>query len=118
VLVQRDADQSIVEAVSLNNSIYQYSKVIDEIGEMIKSQSHAVSPGGAAKLTAQSLGVMLHLQNEMLRTQATGLKLQAQALALQNRKDKERTRQMVSGADDLNSAMANQKPKFALPRFD
>lgn len=80
--VQKDTDQSIAEAISLNNSIYKYTKVIDEIGELIKSQSHAVSPGGAAKLTAQSLGVMLNLQNEMLRTQATGLKLQAQALAL------------------------------------
>lgn len=116
--VQRDADQSVAEAVALNNSIYQYTKTIDDIGEMIKSQSHEVSPGGAAKLTAQSLGVMLHLQNEMLRTQATGLKLQAQSLAVQNRKDKERTRQMVAGAEDLNSALANQKPQFALPRFE
>lgn len=115
--VQRDADRSVAEAVSLNNSIYQYTKSIDEIGEMIKLQSHAVSPGGAAKLTAQSLGVMLHLQNEMLRTQASGLKLQAQSLAIQNRKDKERTRQMVAGANDLNSAMANKNPKFILPRF-
>ena len=90
--VQRDTDQSIAEAVSLNNSIYKYTKMIDEVGELIKSQSHAVSPGGAAKLTAQSLGVMLNLQNEVLRTQATGLKLQAQTLSLQNRKDKERNR--------------------------
>lgn len=116
--VQQDTDQSVAEAVSLNNSIYKYTKTIDEIGEMIKSQSHSVSPGGAAKLTAQSLGVMLNLQNEMLRTQATGLKLQAQALALQNRKDKERTRQMVAGADNLNSALGDAKPEFKLPRFE
>jgi len=116
--VQKDTDQSIAEAVALNNSIYKYTKVIDEIGELIKSQSHSVSPGGAAKLTAQSLGVMLNLQNEMLRTQATGLKLQAQTLALQNRKDKDRTRQMVSGADNLNSALAGVQPQFKLPRFE
>lgn len=116
--VQRDTDQSVAEAVSLNNSIYKYTKAIDDIGEMIKSQSHSVSPGGAAKLTAQSLGVMLNLQNEMLRTQATGLKLQAQALALQNRKDKERTRQMVAGADNLNSALDGARPEFKLPRFE
>lgn len=116
--VQKDTDQSIAEAVALNNSVYKYTKMIDEIGELIKSQSHAVSPGGAAKLTAQSLGVMLNLQNEMLRTQATGLKLQAQALALQNRKDKDRTRQMVSGADNINSALSNAQPEFKLPRFE
>lgn len=116
--IQKDTDRSVAEAVTLNNSIYKYTKAIDEIGELIKSQSHSVSPGGAAKLTAQSLGVMLNLQNEMLRTQATGLKLQAQTLALQNRKDKERTRQMVAGADGLNSALGEAKPEFKLPRFD
>lgn len=115
--VQKDTDQSVAEAIALNNSIYKYTKDIDEIGELIKSQSHSVSPGGAAKLTAQSLGVMLNLQNEMLRTQATGLKLQAQSMALQNRKDKERTRQMVAGADNLNSALSQVKPQFKLPRF-
>lgn len=116
--VQKDTDQSIAEAVSLNNSVYKYTKMIDEIGELIKSQSHSVSPGGAAKLTAQSLGVMLNLQNEMLRTQATGLKLQAQTLALQNRKDKEQTRQMVAGADGINSALQSVQPQFKLPRFE
>src|SRR5258708_2971737 len=75
--VQQDADQSVAEAIALNNSIYSYTKQIDEIGESIKLQSHVVSPGGASKLTAESLGVMLNLQNQMLRTQATGLKLQA-----------------------------------------
>lgn len=116
--VQNDTDQSVAEAISLNNNIYKYTAQIDQIGELIKSESHAVSPGGAAKLTAQSLGVMLNLQNEMLRTQGTGLKLQAQALALQNRKDKERTRQMVNGADNLNSALAGVSPTFELPRFE
>lgn len=116
--VQKDTDQSIAEAVSLNNSIYKYTKLIDEVGELIKSQSHSVSPGGAAKLTAQSLGVMLNLQNEMLRTQATALKLQAQTLSLQNRKDKDQTRQMVAGADSINAALAGAQPQFKLPRFE
>ena len=115
--VQQDTDQSVAEAVALNNNIYEYSKRIDDVGELIKEQSHVVSPGGAAKLTAQSIGVLLTVQNEMLRTQATGLKLQAQALAIQNRKDKERTRQMVAGAESLDSALTNAQPDFKLPRF-
>lgn len=115
--VQKDADQSIAEAISMNNSIYEHTKQIDEIGELIKQQSHYVSPAGAAKLTAQSLGVMLHVQNEALRAQATGLKLQAQAFALENRKAKENTRQMLEGAENLKAALAGAKPAFQLPRF-
>lgn len=116
--VQKDTDQNVAEAVALNNSIYKYTKTIDEIGELIKSQSHAVSPGGAAKLTAQSMGVMLNLQNEMLRTQATALKLQAQSLAIQNRKDKHQTKQMVSDVENIKSALTGVKPKFKLPQFE
>lgn len=115
--VQRDTDQSIAEAITFNNSVYKYTKTIDEIGETIKLQSHNVSPGGAAKLTAQSLGVLLHVQNESLRAQATGLKLQAEALAIQNRKDKNRTKQMTESFENLATAMDSQNSNFTLPRF-
>jgi hypothetical protein len=116
--VQRDTDQSVAEAVALNNSIYEYSKSVDDMGDLITSEGNSASPGRATKLTAASLGVMLKLQNQMLRTQATGLKLQAQALEIQNRKDKERTRQTIEGADNLNAALTGQDPQFTLPRFE
>lgn len=115
--VQHDADQSVAEAVALNNSIYSYTRDIDEIGEEIKSYSHSVSPGGAQKLTAQSLGVILHVMNQTLRAQATGLKLQAQTLAIQNHKDKEMTRHIVDSSKTLTTAMKAQAPTFEMPRF-
>ena len=60
---QSSVDQSIAEAVTMNNAIHDYTKQIDQIGEDIKSFSHSVSPGGAQKLTAQSLGVVIHVLN-------------------------------------------------------
>ena len=115
--IQRDTDAGVADAVTLNNSIYEYTKQIDQIGEQVKSYSHAVSPGGAQKLTAQTLGVMLHVLNAGLRTQATGLKLQAQALAIQNKKDKESTRQMLTTTENLRTAMQRQDSRFSIPRF-
>lgn len=115
--VQQDADRSAAEAIALNNSDYNYSSQIDDIGERIKSDSHSTSPGGAQKLTAESLGVMLHVMNESLRTQATGLKLQAQTLAIENKKDKDRTRQMISDSDGLKSSMQSDPADFSTPRF-
>lgn len=115
--VYRDTDQNVAEAVQLNNSIYEYTKQIDEIGEAIKQVSHDVSPGGAQKLTAQTLGVMLHVMNQNLRTQATGLKLQAQSMALQNKKDKDSTREFLSNSETLRVAMKNEKVEFKAPRF-
>ena len=115
--VQQDADLSVAEAVSLNNSMYRYTAEIDEIGEQVKAASHSTSPGGAQKLTAETLGVMLHVMNQSLRAQATGLKLQAQVLAIQNRKDKEGSRQLLADADSLSTAMKTESIKFSIPRL-
>jgi hypothetical protein len=115
--VQRDTDQIVSEAISMNNQIYDYTKQIDAVGEQIKDYSHNVSPGGAEKLTAQTLGIMLHVMNQNLRTQATGLKLQAQALALQNKKEKEETEHTLSTSKDLESVMKNEQFGFSMPRF-
>lgn len=115
--VQQDADQSVAEAVTLNNSIYTYSNQIDELGEQIKSSSHSASPGGAQKLTVETLGVMLHVLNQSLRAQATGLKLQAQALAIENHRDKENSRQLIADAASLTTAMKTESMNFQIPRF-
>ncbi len=115
--VQQDADQSVAEAVTLNNSIYGYTAQLDDLGEQVKASSHTVSPGGAQKLTAQTLGVMVEIMNESLRAQATSLKLQAQTLAIENRKDKEVTKHLLNSSDTLSSAMKNERTAFELPRF-
>lgn len=115
--VQQETDQNVAEAVALNNSIYSYTREIDEIGEQVKRYSHSTSPGGAQKLTAQTLGVMLTVMNTQLRAQATGLKLQAQNLALGNKKDKEETRHLLDVTHTLKTAMKTEKSDFLVPRF-
>jgi hypothetical protein len=115
--VQQDTDQSVAEAITQNNSIYDFTGQIDAIGEQIKRYSLDASPGGAAKVTAESLGVMLHVQNEMLRAQAMGMKLQAQTLALQNRQAKADTKHLMQNSSALSQALKTQKADFSLPRF-
>lgn len=115
--VQTDADQGVAEAIALNNSIFEYTKRIDLVGEQIKNFSHQVSPGGAAKLTAEGVGVMLHVMNEGLRAQATGLKLQAQSMALGNKKEKDQTRSFLEQSRQLSSEMKNLDTSFGVPKF-
>ena len=114
---EKNTDQVASEAIALNNSIYDYARSIDDIGEDIKTYSHKVSPGGAAKLTAEGTGVMLHVMNEGLRAQATGLKLQAQSVANENRKEKIRTQKYLSDSDDLSRAMDSEDTSFTVPRL-
>lgn len=114
---QSDTDQVVAEAIALNNSLYDYAKELDGIGENIKRFSNQASPGVAQKLTAQSLGVMVHIMNQQIRAQATGLKLQAQGLAMQNKKEKETTTEYLKQADLLGSAMKAKQVNFTFPRF-
>lgn len=114
---QKSLDTAVAEAVTMNNSIFDYTREIDKIGEEIKSYSHSVSPGGAAKLTAQSMGVMLHVLNQQLRAQGTLLKLQAQGLAQSNKKEKDHTAEYLRSAATISDAMKASDPKFRQPRF-
>lgn len=114
---QSSVDQSVAEAVALNSSIYDYTKDIDQIGENIKSFSHSVSPGGAQKLTAESLGVVIHVLTQSLRAQGTLLKLQAQSVALTNKHEKDYSAQYLSVANVLSGVMQTNNPQFQTPRF-
>jgi hypothetical protein len=115
--VESATDSSVAEAIALNNDLYKYTRDIDKIAEKIKVFSHDTSPGGAAKLTAQGVGVSLNLMSEQLRTQATSLKLQAQKLALDNKQDKEKSRETMDTARALSEGLRNSKPTFSLPSF-
>lgn len=115
--VQRNTDQTVAEAISFNNDLNEYAFRLDQIGEEIKQYSHAVSPGGAAKLTAESLGVMIHVLNQQMRAQGQGLKLQAQAMAVANKKDKDQTEQYLREGQRLKMKMVNLNPEFKVMRF-
>lgn len=115
--VQRNTDQTVAEALTFNNELNDYAKKLDRIGEEIKTYSHAVSPGGAAKLTAQSLGVVIHVLNQQMRATGQGLKLQAQALAIQNKQEKDKTEQYLKEGEKLKQKMQSMNANFETPRF-
>ncbi len=115
--VQRNTDQTVAEAITFNNELNDYALRLDRIGEEIKRFSHAVSPGGAAKLTAESLGVVIHVMNQQMRAQGQALKLQAQAMAVQNKKDKDQTDQYLREGQNLKNKMIALNPEFKVMRF-
>jgi len=117
--IHRLNDLSVAEALVFNNQMYKRSRQIDRMGEDIKNYSHQVSPGGAQKLTAQSMGVLLHVENNQLRAQAKALKIQAQTLARQNKKDKEKARELRETVGNITNALEkqNKQEKFQIPRF-
>ena len=114
---QLSTDQAVSEAISFNNELYEYTKNLDRIGEEIKVFANSASPGRAQKLTAQSMGVMIHVMNQQLRAQATGLKLQAQALAVENKKSKDETAAYMNQSKTIGDSLGSYKFNPTVPRF-
>ena len=115
--VQTNTDQAVAEAVTFNHDLYDYTEQLDEVGETIKTDSHLVSPGGAAKLTAESVGILIHVMNEQMRATGQGLKLQAQTLALENMREKAETQEYLQEAKILQNQMQSAQVDFEFPRF-
>jgi hypothetical protein len=115
--VQRNSDEAVAEAITFNNDLNVYAERLDGVGERIKSYSHSVSPGGATKLTAEAVGVLIHIMNQQLRATGQGLKLQAQMLAVQNKREKDHTQQYLNEGIVLRQQMMAADVAFQLPRF-
>lgn len=102
-------DQSVAEAIDLHNHAFEYADQIDPQAELIKDYSHKVSQVGATKLTAESLGVLIHVTNQVLRTNAAMLKLLGEDLALKNRREKANSAQFRMQYDSISDGISNLK---------
>jgi len=103
--MQQLNDQSVAEAITLHNQAFKYAEMIDPEAERIKDYSRGVSPAGAGRLTAQSLGVLIHVTNQILRTNAAMLKIMSEHFALQNKKEKLNSEQFMMQYEGISSAI-------------
>ena len=113
----RDVDRTIAEAIILNNQTFEKTERFDIIGQDIQAYSHRVSSKGAAKLTAQAMGVVTHLLNQTLRAQSTNLKLHAQEMAVENQDRKEAETFDRKRNIEFARRMKSLNLQFKTPRF-
>ena len=113
--MQLTMDRTAAEAIHLHNEAFRYADLVDPEAERIKDYSKVVSPQGAERLTAESLGVLIHVLNQVLRTNAAMLKLQGEQLALQNKKEKLSSQQFKLQYEGLSKAFGSLRPEYQLP---
>lgn len=113
--VQRTTDQSVAEAIHLHNEAFRYAERVDPEAERIKDYARVVNPLGAERLTAQSMGVLIHVLNQVLRTNAAILKVQSEQLALANRREKLNSEQYRMQYEGLGRAFGELRPAYELP---
>lgn len=104
VRLQTAQDQSASESIAMNSTLYQFADRADEESRRIFDHSQSVNPQGAAKLTAQSVAVLIGVTTQVLRTNSMMLKMMGQNMALQNRKEKLQSAQFKSQYDGLSNA--------------
>ncbi|MCX6117354.1 MAG: hypothetical protein NT027_07430 [Proteobacteria bacterium] len=115
--IQSHSDRAVAEGVAASLAVARAADSYDIGGRGIQLRAGESSPKGAARLTAQGVGVMVQVMNESLRAQSSSLKLQAQTIAVNNQKDKEETRQVKAASESLAKGMRSHKTNFSTPEF-
>ena len=114
--LMKSQDQSVAEVISMNRNLYDYADQVDREKEKILFHAQVVSPQGAGKLQNQALGVLIGVTTQLLRTQSQMLKIMAQTMAYENRKEKLATqnfqaaklvvKKTPAGADEILEILA------------
>ncbi len=103
--LQEAQDRSVSESIAMNGTLFRFADETDEESKRIIAHAQIVSPQGAAKLTAQSLAVLIGVTTQVLRTNSMMLKMMGENMALQNRKEKVQAAQFRSQYDGLSGAL-------------
>lgn len=100
--LQQAQDLSASENIAMNGTLFRFADEADEESKRIFAHSQSVSPQGAAKLTAQSLAVLIGVTTQVLRTNSMMLKTMGENMALENRKQKLQSEQFKTQYDGLS----------------
>lgn len=109
-------DQSVAEVISMNRNLYDYADQVDRERDRIIYHASVVSPQGAGKLQGQALGVMIGVMTQLLRTQSQMLKIMAQNMAMENRKEKLSTQNFQENYRNLSDGFKELPVETHLPR--
>lgn len=112
--LQQVQDQAASESIAMNGTLFQFADQADQESRRIFDHSQAVSPQGAAKLTAQSIAVLIGVTTQVLRTNSMMLKMMGQNMALDNRKEKLQSEQFKTQYEGISGALGNlpKEPKL------
>lgn len=115
--MQLTHDQSVAESLTMHSKLYKYADQVDIERDQIIAHSRDVNPQGAAKLQNQSLAILIGVSTQLLRTNSAMLKLMAENLALQNRKEKLSSQQFKTQYEGISKAFSDlpADPSLSLP---
>lgn len=113
--LQSTNDMTVAESIQLHNDAFQYADSVDPEAQRIIDYAQVASPQGAAKTSLEAEGAIIHVLNQVLRTNAAILKIQSESLAMQNRKSKMQSEAFRTQYGEISAGLAVDPPNFDLP---
>lgn len=110
--LQEAQDRAASESIAMNGTLFEYADDVDSEAKRIISHAQDVSPQGAAKLTAESLAILIGVSTQVLRTNSMMLKMMGQNMALANRKEKLQAMQFKTQYQEISSGLGNLPKKI------
>jgi len=86
--VHKTTDITIAEGIHMHNQAFKYADELDPEAERLKRYGQSANQKSAIKASVQGQGMIIHVLNQILRTNAALLKMQSQNLAMDNRRSK------------------------------
>lgn len=114
--LMRSQDKSVAEVIAMNRNLYDYADQVDLERDKILYHAQMVSPQGAGKLQNQALGVLIGVTTQLLRTQSQMLKIMAQNMAYDTRKEKLSTQNFQENYQGLSKGFESLPKDIKLPR--
>ncbi len=105
--LQEAQDLSVAESIAMNGQLFRFADEVDIESKRIIDHARQVNPQGAGKLTAQSMGVLIGVTTQVLRTNSMMLKMMSENMALQNRKEKLSSSQFKAQYEGLTNAFSD-----------
>ncbi len=115
--LMKSQDQSVAEVIAMNRNLYDYADQVDNERDKILLHAQVVSPQGAGKLQNQALGVLIGVTTQLLRTQSQMLKIMAQNMAYDTRKEKLATQNFQENYQGLSRGFGSLPKDTRLPRI-
>ena len=112
--LQEVQDRSASESIAMNGNLFRYADDVDLEAKRIISHAQDVSPQGAAKLTAESIAILIGVSTQVLRTNSMMLKMMGQNMALSNRKEKLQASQFKTQYKEISSGIGSLPPSINL----
>jgi hypothetical protein len=103
--LQAAQDRSVSESIAMNGTLFRYADDVDQESKRIIEHAKNVNPQGAAKLTAQSIAVLIGVTTQVLRTNSMMLKMMGENMALSNRKEKLQSSQFKTQYEGISNAL-------------